>query len=45
MDEKVKRSGQRAVVGCDKNMAVGNGLPTQLQSDRKLEVIIDDREE
>ena len=28
-----------------KNMAVGNGLPTQLQSDRKLEVIVDDRGE
>ena len=26
-----------------RKMAVGNGLPTQLQSDRKLEVIIDDR--
>ena len=25
MDEKVKRHGQRAVLGCDENMAVGNG--------------------
>ena len=28
-----------------KNMAVGIELPTQFQSDRKLEVIIDDRGE
>ena len=25
VDEKVKRNGQRAVLDCDKNMAVGNG--------------------
>ena len=45
VEEKVKGYGQKAVLGCDKNMAVGIDLPTQFQSDRKLEVIIDDRGE
>ena len=45
IEEKVKRSGQRAVLGSDKNIAVGIELPKELQSDRKLEVIIDDCEE